>query len=236
MQTGLSPQLLALATHWAAVSIPHSLWCRPVHRWLQSGSLTAGLTDGLLQAGVPHPGRSPSLGMSVAPTATTKKSLFLTESLSDLERRGSQACQPPGSVTPFLLVTTSCSLPAQQDAEILCMCMSLLPLFSHFLTLRHLSYLYHHTTALRIPNFSSSLTLTAFPALPRPITCTPARPSHHTSSTHMLGLGAAGVEAAEKGPCPWKCPAERQAQRHARCSSRASFIKQQKKRWPSEVI
>lgn len=44
------------------------------------------------------------------------------------------------------------------------------------------------------------------------------------------GLGAAGVEAAEKGPCPWKCPAERQAQRHARCSERASLIKQQKKR------
>lgn len=202
MQTGLLPQLLALATHWAAVSIPHSLWCRPMHRWLQSGSPTAGLTDGLLQAGVPHPGRSPSLGMSVAPTATTKKSLFLTESLSDLERQGSQACQPPGSVTPFLLVTTSRSLPAQQDAEILCMCMSLLPLFSHFLTLWHLllSYLYHHTTAFRIPNFSFSLTLTAFPALPQPITCTPARPSHHSSSAHMMGLALLVWRLLRKDP------------------------------------
>lgn len=59
-----------------------------MHRWLQRGSLTAGLTDGLLQAGVPRPGSSPNLGMSAAPTATTKKSLFLTESLSDLERQG----------------------------------------------------------------------------------------------------------------------------------------------------
>ena len=78
---GLMPQEVALAAESGSLTPSET---RPVHLWLQTGSLMAGV-KGFCRQSILH---AAGLGTAVAPAATTKKPFLITESLSDLVDKG----------------------------------------------------------------------------------------------------------------------------------------------------
>lgn len=173
----------ACAPASASLTAPKTRTC------VATGQLPARRTEALLQAGDLRSTHS-----------QTKKSFLLLGSLSNLAEKGqnpvSQACEPPGFVTPFL--PAACSAGCRASPTSLRACCPFF--FPRFLTLWQLLLLLHfhphHPSSNTKLVFLTSCSLSQQPCRLR------------TNLPHAVH-GAAG---AHLHSCPRRCPGEQRAQ------------------------